>query len=167
MSPPGAVPQPPRRPAELRKTLKPLLEKRRRARINESLNQLKTLILPLVCKDSSLYSKLEKADILEMTVQFLREVPAAPSAPGEPPSRPPPAGARPGAHGRLSAEPSESFRAGYRACLAGLGALLAPAPPLPPRHRLPEPPPPAHPKAAPSPPAVPLCAAPTPLWRPW
>ncbi|XP_046759172.1 transcription factor HES-2 [Gallus gallus] len=81
MSPPGAVPQPPRRPAELRKTLKPLLEKRRRARINESLNQLKTLILPLVCKDSSRCSKLEKADILEMTVQFLREVPAAPSAP--------------------------------------------------------------------------------------
>lgn len=34
-------------------TLKPLLEKRRRARINESLNQLKTLILPLVCKDVS------------------------------------------------------------------------------------------------------------------
>ncbi|XP_052548091.1 transcription factor HES-2-like [Tympanuchus pallidicinctus] len=145
MSPPGAVPQPPRSPAELRKTLKPLLEKRRRARINESLNQLKTLILPLVCKDSSLYSKLEKADILEMTVQFLREVPAASSAP----------------------EPSESFRAGYRACLARLGALLAPAPPLSPRHRLPEPPPSARPKAAPPPHAVPLRAPTTPLWRPW
>uniref|UniRef100_A0A8V0ZG44 Hes family bHLH transcription factor 2 n=1 Tax=Gallus gallus TaxID=9031 RepID=A0A8V0ZG44_CHICK len=87
-------------------TLKPLLEKRRRARINESLNQLKTLILPLVCKDSSRCSKLEKADILEMTVQFLREVPAAPSAPGEAPNPPPTRRARPDAHGHLSAEPS-------------------------------------------------------------
>uniref|UniRef100_A0A5F8G5H1 BHLH domain-containing protein n=1 Tax=Monodelphis domestica TaxID=13616 RepID=A0A5F8G5H1_MONDO len=45
----------PRRPgdaAELRKTLKPLMEKRRRARINESLSQLKGLILPLIGKDS-------------------------------------------------------------------------------------------------------------------
>ncbi|XP_068772451.1 transcription factor HES-2 [Struthio camelus] len=160
MSPPGAAPPPPRPPrappprrpaaaaaAELRKTLKPLMEKRRRARINESLNQLKTLILPLIGKDSSRYSKLEKADILEMTVQFLKEVPAAPAAP----------------------EPSESFCAGYRACLARLGALLAPGPP--PRAaaatwscRHPElPPPPARPKAAPLPPP----AAATPLWRPW
>uniref|UniRef100_F7GB93 BHLH domain-containing protein n=1 Tax=Ornithorhynchus anatinus TaxID=9258 RepID=F7GB93_ORNAN len=37
--------------SELRKTLKPLMEKRRRARINESLNQLKGLILPLIGKD--------------------------------------------------------------------------------------------------------------------
>uniref|UniRef100_A0A8C8SMP7 Hes family bHLH transcription factor 2 n=1 Tax=Pelusios castaneus TaxID=367368 RepID=A0A8C8SMP7_9SAUR len=69
---------------ELRKTLKPLMEKRRRARINESLNQLKTLILPLVGKGSSRYSKLEKADILEMTVQFLKEIPAL-SAPAPAP----------------------------------------------------------------------------------
>nr|XP_056721434.1 transcription factor HES-2 [Euleptes europaea] len=67
-----------KRPGEatvLRKSLKPLMEKRRRARINDSLNQLKTLILPLIGKDSSRYSKLEKADILEMTVQFLKELP--------------------------------------------------------------------------------------------
>uniref|UniRef100_A0A8D0H2D3 Hes family bHLH transcription factor 2 n=1 Tax=Sphenodon punctatus TaxID=8508 RepID=A0A8D0H2D3_SPHPU len=65
--------------------LKPLMEKRRRARINESLNQLKTLILPLIGKDNSRYSKLEKADILEMTVQFLKELPA-PCAPWASPS---------------------------------------------------------------------------------
>lgn len=102
-----------------------------------------------------------------MTVQFLREVPAAPSAPGEAPNPPPTRRARPDAHGHLSAEPSESFRAGYRACLARLGALLAPAPPPPARRRLPEPPPPARPKAAPPPPTAPRRAAPTPLWRPW
>uniref|UniRef100_A0A8C7E2Z8 Hes family bHLH transcription factor 2 n=1 Tax=Naja naja TaxID=35670 RepID=A0A8C7E2Z8_NAJNA len=63
--------------SELRKNLKPLMEKRRRARINCSLGQLKTLILPLVGKDNSCYSKLEKADILEMTVQFLKELPTS------------------------------------------------------------------------------------------
>uniref|UniRef100_A0A8C4ZLU5 Hes family bHLH transcription factor 2 n=1 Tax=Gadus morhua TaxID=8049 RepID=A0A8C4ZLU5_GADMO len=63
---------------ELRKTLKPLLEKKRRARINDSLGSLKTLILPLVGKDNARYSKLEKADILEMTVRFLRELPSSP-----------------------------------------------------------------------------------------
>nr|XP_008160707.1 transcription factor HES-2-like [Chrysemys picta bellii] len=90
--------------AELRKTLKPLMEKCRRARINESLNQLKTLILPLIGKDSSRYSKLEKADILEMTVQFLKEIPA--------PCPPVP-------------DPAESYREGYRACLSRLTSLLA------------------------------------------
>ncbi|KAF5907258.1 transcription factor HES-2-like, partial [Clarias magur] len=63
---------------ELRKTLKPLMEKKRRARINESLNKLKELIVPLVANDTSRYSKLEKADILEMTVRFLRELPSSP-----------------------------------------------------------------------------------------
>ncbi|XP_032159569.1 transcription factor HES-2 isoform X3 [Mustela erminea] len=38
-------------PAELRKSLKPLLEKRRRARINASLRQLKGLILPLLGRE--------------------------------------------------------------------------------------------------------------------
>lgn len=59
-------------------TLKPLLEKRRRARINDSLTHLKGLILPLVGKGNARYSKLEKADILEMTVRFLRDLPSTP-----------------------------------------------------------------------------------------
>uniref|UniRef100_A0A8D0H618 Hes family bHLH transcription factor 2 n=1 Tax=Sphenodon punctatus TaxID=8508 RepID=A0A8D0H618_SPHPU len=89
-------------PRRVRTALKPLMEKRRRARINESLNQLKTLILPLIGKDNSRYSKLEKADILEMTVQFLKELPA-PCAP---------------VPGKLS------YREGYRACLSRLTNLL-------------------------------------------
>ncbi|KAG7227015.1 hypothetical protein INR49_022361 [Caranx melampygus] len=60
---------------ELRKSMKPLMEKRRRARINDSLNHLKNLILPLTGRDNTRYSKLEKADILEMTVRFLSDVP--------------------------------------------------------------------------------------------
>ncbi|XP_007940837.1 transcription factor HES-2 [Orycteropus afer afer] len=91
--------------AELRKSLKPLLEKRRRARINESLRQLKGLILPLLGKESSRYSKLEKADILEMTVRFLQELPASPCPAAAPTS-------------------SDSYREGYRACLARLARVL-------------------------------------------
>uniref|UniRef100_A0A1A8HW76 Hairy and enhancer of split 4 n=2 Tax=Nothobranchius TaxID=28779 RepID=A0A1A8HW76_NOTKU len=60
--------------SESRKSSKPIMEKRRRARINESLAQLKTLILDALKKNSSRHSKLEKADILEMTVKHLRNV---------------------------------------------------------------------------------------------
>ncbi|XP_066858462.1 transcription factor HES-1 isoform X1 [Anser cygnoides] len=60
--------------AALLQSSKPIMEKRRRARINESLGQLKTLILDALKKDSSRHSKLEKADILEMTVKHLRSL---------------------------------------------------------------------------------------------
>ncbi|KAI4902792.1 hypothetical protein NFI96_011170, partial [Prochilodus magdalenae] len=86
---------------ELRKTLKPLVEKRRRARINDSLHQLKTLILPLVGKEKCRYSKLEKADILEMTVRFLTDIPATPKK-----------------------DATDSYRDGYKACLQRVSALL-------------------------------------------
>ncbi|XP_072304607.1 transcription factor HES-2-like [Eucyclogobius newberryi] len=86
---------------ELRKTLKPLLEKRRRARINDSLSHLKSLILPLIGKDNARYSKLEKADILEMTVRFLRDLPST-----------------------SSKDPTESYKDGYKACLQRVTALL-------------------------------------------
>lgn len=39
-------------------TMKPLMEKRRRARINDSLNHLKNLILPLTGRDVSYYIHL-------------------------------------------------------------------------------------------------------------
>nr|ALI93841.1 Hes [Holothuria glaberrima] len=62
------------KPVEGRKSSKPLMEKRRRARINDSLTQLKTLILEATNKDTSRHSKLEKADILEMTVKYLKNL---------------------------------------------------------------------------------------------
>ncbi|XP_061587182.1 transcription factor HES-1-like [Cololabis saira] len=64
----------PRTLSDSRKSSKPIMEKRRRARINESLSQLKTLILDALKKDNSRHSKLEKADILEMTVKHLRNL---------------------------------------------------------------------------------------------
>ncbi|KAM6977262.1 transcription factor HES-2-like [Aplochiton taeniatus] len=86
---------------ELRKTMKPLMEKRRRARINDSLNHLKSLILPLTGKDNSRYSKLEKAGILEMTVNFLSDIPAAQTKGSE-----------------------DGYKEGYKACLQRVSALL-------------------------------------------
>lgn len=50
------------------------MEKKRRARINNSLNELKVLILDALNKDPSRHSKLEKADILEMTVRHLQKL---------------------------------------------------------------------------------------------
>ncbi|CAG08099.1 unnamed protein product, partial [Tetraodon nigroviridis] len=70
----NTTPDKPKTASEHRKSSKPIMEKRRRARINESLGQLKTLILDALKKDSSRHSKLEKADILEMTVKHLRNL---------------------------------------------------------------------------------------------
>uniref|UniRef100_A0A3Q2ZIX0 Hes family bHLH transcription factor 2 n=1 Tax=Hippocampus comes TaxID=109280 RepID=A0A3Q2ZIX0_HIPCM len=80
------------------RTMKPLVEKRRRARINDSLNHLKELILPLTGRDKSRNSKLEKADILEMTVRFLSDIPPV--------------------------QNKHSYKEGYHACLQRVSALL-------------------------------------------
>ncbi|XP_052227790.1 transcription factor HES-4-like isoform X2 [Dreissena polymorpha] len=58
--------------ASQRKTNKPLIEKRRRARINDCLTQLKTIVLGSSEQQAGRTSKLEKADILEMTVEFVK-----------------------------------------------------------------------------------------------
>ncbi|XP_055864702.1 uncharacterized protein LOC106071726 [Biomphalaria glabrata] len=59
------------------KNSKPAMEKRRRARINASLAELRALIPESVQGDVSQnrrYTKLEKADILEMAVRYLRQL---------------------------------------------------------------------------------------------
>uniref|UniRef100_A0A5F9DBC9 Hes family bHLH transcription factor 2 n=1 Tax=Oryctolagus cuniculus TaxID=9986 RepID=A0A5F9DBC9_RABIT len=231
-------------------SLKPLLEKRRRARINQSLSQLQGLLLPLLGREvsarargpgstprgarvegrawgarrgrgrvgrtlrgrptaghgagpaapadsaalsvaagrppsalpfsvllpragaqNSRSSKLEKADILELTVRFLRELPAS-ACPAAAPA------------------PSDSYREGYRACLARLARVLPACCVLEPavsarllehlRRRAagatpddgrpgnhggpPSPAPPPAPAPAPSAPAPPRGPG---LWRPW
>ncbi|XP_054716125.1 transcription factor HES-4-A-like [Uloborus diversus] len=60
--------------SETRRSTKPIMEKRRRARINNSLSELKNLILDALKKDNARHSKLEKADILEMTVKHLQSL---------------------------------------------------------------------------------------------
>lgn len=73
--PPASTERPtPSRASEIRRATKPIMEKRRRARINQCLTELKALILDALNKDPSRHSKLEKADILEMTVRHLQNV---------------------------------------------------------------------------------------------
>ncbi|KAG8434237.1 hypothetical protein GDO86_012565 [Hymenochirus boettgeri] len=55
----------------LRKVSKPLMEKKRRARINVSLEQLKGLLEKNYSQNIR-KRKLEKADILELTVKYLK-----------------------------------------------------------------------------------------------
>ncbi|EDW65280.1 enhancer of split m3 protein [Drosophila virilis] len=63
---------------QYRKVMKPLLERKRRARINRYLDELKQLIVEVVQLDEETLSKLEKADILELTVHHLhRQLKAA------------------------------------------------------------------------------------------
>nr|QEQ50992.1 hairy enhancer of split [Heliocidaris erythrogramma] len=56
------------------RTAKHLTERKRRARINDSLLQLKSMVFPVIKKDISRHPKMEKADILEMTVRYLKDV---------------------------------------------------------------------------------------------
>ncbi|XP_047647971.1 transcription factor HES-4 [Phacochoerus africanus] len=102
------TPNKPRSAAEPRKSSKPVMEKRRRARINESLAQLKTLILDALRKESSRHSKLEKADILEMTVRHLQSL------------------RRVQVTAALSADPAVlgKYRAGFNECLAEVNRFL-------------------------------------------
>ncbi|XP_075978013.1 protein hairy-like [Anticarsia gemmatalis] len=81
-------------PGDNRRSNKPIMEKRRRARINNCLNELKALILDAMKKDPARHSKLEKADILEMTVKHLE-----------------------GLRSEGAGSP-DRFRAGYRHCLS-------------------------------------------------
>ncbi|XP_071147480.1 transcription factor HES-1-like [Mytilus galloprovincialis] len=55
-----------------RKASKPLTEKRRRERINNRLSDLKTLVLRGTNKEDNV--KLEKADIMEMTVRYIEDI---------------------------------------------------------------------------------------------
>lgn len=91
-----------------RRNNKPLMEKRRRQRINECLGQLKTLVLQAMKKDTTQYSKLEKADILEMTVKHLKMVQRQQMA------------------AAMSTDPNvlSKYRAGFNECAAEISRYL-------------------------------------------
>ncbi|XP_016313001.1 hairy-related 8a [Sinocyclocheilus anshuiensis] len=67
----GSVPEKNFNAKEERKLRKPLIEKRRRERINSSLEQLKGIMVDAYNLDQS---KLEKADVLEITVQHMENL---------------------------------------------------------------------------------------------
>merc|ERR1719319_403496 len=59
---------------QYRKVMKPLLERKRRARINACLDELKDLMVFALQNEGESISKLEKADVLELTVKHLRKL---------------------------------------------------------------------------------------------
>ncbi|KAI4502752.1 hypothetical protein M0802_001796 [Mischocyttarus mexicanus] len=64
--------EPVSRTYQYRKITKPLLERKRRARINRCLDELKDLMVAVHQSEGENVAKFEKADILEMTVHHLQ-----------------------------------------------------------------------------------------------
>ena len=61
---------------QYRKVMKPLLERKRRARINGCLDELKELMEYLGAESGQRLARLEKADVLEVTVNHLKSLKA-------------------------------------------------------------------------------------------
>ncbi|XP_016077885.1 PREDICTED: transcription factor HES-7 [Miniopterus natalensis] len=99
------------------KMLKPLVEKRRRDRINRSLEELRLLLLERTRDQNLRNPKLEKAEILEFAVGYLRERSRV-----EPPGVP-----------RFPAQDAEAlascYLSGFRECLLRLAAFAHDASP--------------------------------------
>lgn len=103
-------PQPISRTYQYRKVMKPMLERKRRARINRCLDELKELMVTALQSEGENVSKLEKADILELTVRHLHKLRR---------------------QQRLSANPvidADRFRAGYTHCANEVSRCLAAIP---------------------------------------
>jgi len=66
--------EPMSRTYQYRKVMKPLLERKRRARINACLDELKDLMVGALQSEGESIAKLEKADVLELTVRHLRKL---------------------------------------------------------------------------------------------
>ncbi|EFN87924.1 enhancer of split m7 protein [Harpegnathos saltator] len=102
--------QPISRTYQYRKVMKPMLERKRRARINRCLDELKELMVTALAGDGENVAKLEKADILELTVRHLHKLQR---------------------QQRLSANPvidADRFRAGYTHCANEVSRCLAATP---------------------------------------
>ncbi|XP_041982276.1 enhancer of split mbeta protein-like [Aricia agestis] len=72
--PPTHDEEPVSRTYQYRKVMKPMLERKRRARINRCLDELKDLMVTALQAEGENVSKLEKADILELTVRHLHSL---------------------------------------------------------------------------------------------
>ena len=59
---------------QYRTVMKPLLERKRRARINKCLDELKDIMVSALQAEGESITKLEKADILELTVKHLHKL---------------------------------------------------------------------------------------------
>jgi len=59
---------------QYRKVMKPMLERKRRARINKCLDELKDLMVNAMQNEGEDVAKMEKADVLEVTVNHLKKL---------------------------------------------------------------------------------------------
>lgn len=66
--------EPVSRTYQYRKVMKPMLERKRRARINKCLDELKDLMIAALQAEGESIAKLEKADVLELTVTHLKKL---------------------------------------------------------------------------------------------
>ncbi|XDV31757.1 hypothetical protein PO909_002717 [Leuciscus waleckii] len=90
-----------------RKTRKPIVEKKRRARINESLQDLRTLLT-----DNDLQTKIENAEVLELTVRRVENILQNRSQEAE----------------AVNQEASERFAAGYIQCMHEVHTFVSTCP---------------------------------------
>ena len=92
---------------QYRKVMKPMLERKRRARINSCLEELKDLMVGALQTEGESITKLEKADVLELTVRHLRKLKA---------------------NGALGLTPTisymERYRAGYSLCATQVSKFM-------------------------------------------
>ncbi|KAL3862404.1 hypothetical protein ACJMK2_008373 [Sinanodonta woodiana] len=89
-----------------RKSSKPVMEKRRRARINSSLAELKDMLMDVMKAEGACHNKMEKADILEMTVRHLRHLQKQQYT------------------GPIPSDVSSKYRMGYTECASEIRRLL-------------------------------------------
>ena len=95
-----------------RKVMKPFLERKRRARINKCLDELKDIMVNALQAEGESISKLEKADVLELTVKHLRKLKQDNAL-----------GLTPQGQG------SGRFKAGFSQCAQHVSKFMASAPP--------------------------------------
>ncbi|XP_066151782.1 enhancer of split mbeta protein-like [Euwallacea fornicatus] len=105
-------PKPMSKTMQYRKVMKPLLERKRRARINRCLDELKDLMIAALAMDEENVTKLEKADILEITVAHLQKLKRQKQL-------------------AMASSPvlnADRFRAGYTTCAKEVSRVLASTP---------------------------------------
>jgi len=96
---------------QYRKVMKPLLERKRRARINRCLDELKDLMVFALQSEGESITKLEKADVMELTVRHLAKLKK---------------------HNILQANPAsvaaDRYQAGFTACAGEVSKFLSSVP---------------------------------------
>jgi len=95
---------------QYRKVMKPLLERKRRARINKCLDNLKDLMVFAMQSEGESITKLEKADVLELTVRHLQKLKR---------------------QQQLQANPNldmDRYRSGYTSCISEVSRFLTAVP---------------------------------------